>query len=229
MARTRSTATSLLLARAVGATDLAQPPAFYLSDEDLREADAFLRARGVRPGDLLVGMQIDSSRGTEWKRWPLERFAELAQVLARRHGARIVVLGSIGTSAEFGAIQRLAQAPLVTGVEHLPLRQAAAVVKRCDLTICNDSGFMHISGAVGTPVVGVLGPTDHLRTSPLRYGPRHAMVRKDVPCGPCYRLEGADTAQACPDRICFSRIAVADVLAPAERILAELRPRSAGG
>jgi len=66
----------------------------------------------------------------------------------------------------------------------LPLRQFLAVLSRCRLFVCNDSGPMHMAGALGVPVVAVFGPTQPEWFGPL--GSRHRVViRRDVWCRPC--------------------------------------------
>ena len=76
------------------------------------------------------------------------------------------------------------------------LSQAAAVVS-------NDSGAMHLAGAVGTKVIAVFGPTNELRTSPLSAGadaPAPVVITHDVFCRPCMLRE-------CPiDHRCMRRI-----------------------
>jgi len=211
------------LPRRLGYSGPTPPPVFHLSPADDAAAAALLARNNVRPDDLLVGVQLDSSQGTAWRRWPLERFGTVCRALVRDHGARIVVLGSVRTMDDAAVLPGLLGEGAILGVEELPIGPAAAVVRRCALTICNDSGFMHISGALGVPTVGLLGPTDHTRTSPLRYGPQHRLIRHDVPCGPCYGLAGADTAEACGDRICLSRITPEEVLAVAGEVIATRR------
>ncbi len=194
-------------------------PAFYLSHEDEAAAERFLAERGVAPDHLLVGVQIDSSPGTDWRRWPLERFAAVCNALSANHDARIVVLGSVRSFAGFDRLTAMLERPPLLGVEDMPIGPAAAVVRRCRLAICNDSGFMHIAGALGTPVVGLFGPSDFTRVSPLPYGPQHRLVRHDVPCGPCVQLAGSDVAEACLDRICLSHITPGEVIAMAGEVL----------
>jgi heptosyltransferase-2 len=63
------------------------------------------------------------------------------------------------------------------------LRQFAALVERCSLFLCNDSGPMHIAAALKVPTVAVFGPTDYVRWKPRNENA--VIVRKDVDCWPC--------------------------------------------
>lgn len=55
-----------------------------------------------------------------------------------------------------------------------PLREIAAVLRCCDLVVSTDSGLLHLAYAVGTPVLGVFGPTDPRRT--LKHAPEARWV-----------------------------------------------------
>jgi heptosyltransferase-2 len=86
-----------------------------------------------------------------------------------------------------------------TSVAELP-----AILATCRLFIGNDSGAMHVAGAVGLPVVGIFGPTDPAGTSPVTQ--RFTLVREPVSCSPCF-------LRHCPiDHRCMTRISVESVL-----------------
>ena len=57
----------------------------------------------------------------------------------------------------------------------------------CDAAICNDSGLMHITAAVGTPLVAVYGSTSTAYTPPL--STRVETVQTDISCRPCFKRE----------------------------------------
>jgi ADP-heptose:LPS heptosyltransferase len=90
------------------------------------------------------------------------------------------------------------------------VKQVAALIEQCDLLICNDSGLMHTAVAVGTPVAAIYGPTDFRRTAPL--GDRNTVIRHELPCSPCFKLEGDDQVQACPHHDCLMTITTDEVL-----------------
>ncbi len=83
------------------------------------------------------------------------------------------------------------------------LLQLAALLERCTLLVTNDTGTMHVGAAVGTPVVALFGSTPPLVTGP--WGEGHKVVRKDVPCSPCWK-------RVCPtDHRCMDLITVDEV------------------
>jgi heptosyltransferase-2 len=66
----------------------------------------------------------------------------------------------------------------------LPLNKFLAVLARCSLLVCNDSGPMHMAVSLGVPVVAIFGST-----FPEWFWPRgenhRVVVRRDMPCRPC--------------------------------------------
>jgi heptosyltransferase-2 len=88
----------------------------------------------------------------------------------------------------------------------------AAILKRCDSMITNDTGPMHIAAAVGIPVIALFGSTDPLTTSPL--GPHIRLIRKHTDCSPCLK-------RICPyDHRCMEAITVDEVAAAVHEQLA---------
>jgi heptosyltransferase-2 len=84
------------------------------------------------------------------------------------------------------------------------VKEVAALIERCCSLICNDSGLMHIAVAVGTPVVAIYGPTDIRRTRP--WGEANTIIRHDMPCSPCFKLEGEAQLRSCPHHDCLMTI-----------------------
>ncbi len=100
--------------------------------------------------------------------------------------------------------------------------ELAAVVAKCDLLIGIDSGPMHVAAAMGTPVVGLFGPTDPSRTGPQGEG--HEVIFHRQACWrPCVH----PATPSCRERVCMSAITVEEVLGAAKRVLARLEVRRA--
>jgi heptosyltransferase-2 len=99
------------------------------------------------------------------KRWPTDRFGELARRLAKE-GATIWVLGSPGETPMAREIAAAA-GPGVRDLTGPDLRNAIVALKAADAAVSNDSGLMHIAAALGTPTVALFGPTDPRLWGPL--------------------------------------------------------------
>ena len=153
----------------------------------------------------LIGVNPSARWAT--KLWGSEKFAELVRRLPHE---RVVLTGSAGEREEIGKIAQ--------GCRNLAgetdLFQLAELYRRCAVVITNDSGPMHVAAAVGTPVVGIFGPTDPSLTGP--YGKEHVIFRADIPCSPCFR-------DHCINKVhmeCMKLITVDQVLAGAKAFLA---------
>lgn len=139
------------------------------------------------------------------KRWIPERFAAVADELARRYGLPIVLSGGPGETEIGLDIARAMETPHLNMIGKTNVRQMMALLAASRLMITNDSGPMHVAAAFGVPLVAIFGPTDHTTTAP--WGPRTQIVRQPVECSPCLLRQ-------CPiDHRCMQRVTVADVMA----------------
>jgi ADP-heptose:LPS heptosyltransferase len=136
-------------------------------------------------GSPLVG--VHTNGGREIKQWPPERFGEVAARLANERGATIVLTGSADDRSLVDVARRsISSGAVIDLAGRLDLVTLAAVLERLDLYITGDTGPMHLAAAVGTPVVGIFGPSDPTRYAPSE--PHHRIVRIDLPCSPCNRI-----------------------------------------
>lgn len=173
----------------------AEPTAPVLSaspEEKSRFAARFGLAPGV--GQVVVGLNAGAEYGPA-KRWPLERFAEVAGKLDPTHRPVWVLFGG-GADRELAA--RLAaliqsatpavqEGRLVNVAGETNLRELCAGLASCDALLTNDTGPMHVAAALGVPVVVPFGSTSPELTGPgLPGDPRHALLRHPTPCAPCF-------------------------------------------
>ena len=156
-------------------------PAFNDDEHEVRRWCRLLEESGIPadPGD--VGLR--RPEGSRWhvaegatvvhpgaasaaRRWPVDRFAELAR-RERRRGRPVLVTGSAGERdlaievAERAGLER--QAVLAGRTD---LGELARVVATAGRVICGDTGIGHLATAFGTPSVLLFGPT-----APARWGP----------------------------------------------------------
>lgn len=153
-----------------------EPPA---SDREF--IDGFI---GSLPGGAkpLVGIHPGTSDFGSFKRWPLERFARVAQLLAEKYGAVPIVTWGPAEEERAAELIELSGGKAVKAPE-LSITRLAALLRRFDVLIAADTGPLHLAAALGTPTAAIFGPKD-----PAVYGPwgeGHRIVRKDVDCSPC--------------------------------------------
>jgi ADP-heptose:LPS heptosyltransferase len=141
---------------------------------------AWLESEGLssRP---LIAVQLGAS--DERKRWPAERFAEAASLLPPEFGEIVLV----GTEAERPLAHRALKAAtrrLHDFVGRSSLTDLAALLKRCQLLLSNDTGTMHVAAAVGTRIIDLsTGPVFVHETAP--YGEGHFSLEAEIACFPC--------------------------------------------
>lgn len=187
---------AVALARAVGANPAPLRADLALSAEELRKGTAQVAELvGARRA---VALAPFTSRLQAWKRFPLARWAEVAQALAQA-GHAVLVLAGPGEEEEARQLAAAA-GPGVIPVEGLTLRELAALIASTDLFVGGDTGPMHIAWAVGVPVVAVYGPTDPVLNAP--FGTGHTIL------APAARSRRSD-----PDK--FPGITAHTILAPA--------------
>ncbi len=140
------------------------------------------------------------------KRWPAERFIAVAREAAAWPGWGIVLFGGSGDLGIAEAIE--AATPSARSVVRnlagrTSLRQLCGALRCCEVLLTNDTGPMHLAGALGTPVVALFGSTSPELTGPgLPGDPRYRILRVPVPCAPCFR-------RTCPiDFRCLNRLDV---------------------
>jgi len=147
-------------------------------DED--RADRFWRREGFGSGASKYDGVVAVNPGASWpsKRWMPERYAQVADRLVKQHGIRPLVLWGPGERSLADRVVRSMSEKAVIAPE-TDLKQLMALIKRCRLLICGDTGPLHIAAALGIPTVALFGPSDPARNGP--YGQGHTVVRSPIP------------------------------------------------
>ncbi|MDR3134845.1 MAG: lipopolysaccharide heptosyltransferase II [Deltaproteobacteria bacterium] len=169
------------------------------------------------PEGLRLALAPGASYGTA-KRWPAESFAQAAKLILEGRKGGVVILGTQAESqAAKDAQDALKGVPETLNLAgQLSVKEVIAVLSCCHLTLCNDSGLMHLSAALDVPVVAMFGPTNPVKTSPLAR--RGTVLRNPAPCSPCrYR----DCPKA--NRICFDGLTPDLVATAATNLLVPFR------
>ena len=176
----------LHLADTLKTTELLSPRLYWSADDD-------------RKAETWIGMgqpTIALAPIANWvgKQWPIERFVELANLLPNQisdlRDARFLIAG--------GKDDRVAAQPLLDAIGErrvidgfgLPLPEIAALLSKSDLFIGNDSGLMHMASAVGTPTIGLFGPSRDEHYAP--WGEKCRVVRTTSSYGQLMPPPGAE-------------------------------------
>ena len=181
-----------------------------------------LAAEGISLEKPLIVLHPEAGRrGEPRRRWPQVRYVALANALVARYDAQIVLTGApdeVAVSEEIA--ERMTYRAIVlagrTGVNQL-----AALFADATLVVSGNCGPMHLAAAVGTPVIGLHGPTNFAQWGP--WSRDASIVRASIPCSPCLNLGFEYGCQALPDGTspCMHTVAVAAVLRECEGLLEE--------
>src|ERR1700722_5022418 len=176
------------------------------------EIDRWRQANGLgsTPAVALAPGSVGPS-----KRWTY--YAEVARLLAQQ-GLEVWVVG--GPSEKALAAENVAAGgPRVRGLTGNDLRNGTLGMAAAGVAISNDSGLMHVAAAIGTPTMGIFGPTSPQLWAPLNELAATVQTKTTLSCQPCHR-----TICRMNDHRCMRDIPASDVAAIAERVL-----RGAGG
>ena len=147
--------------------------------ERMRE---WLAANRKRPGRALFAIAPAAAYGPA-KEWPADSYGALIDLLARRENAEVVLVGASGERAKCEEVAAASKAGAVVAAGHTNVGELIALLSLCDGFIGNDSGCMHLAGALGIPTVAIFGSTDPNRTGPL--GPKTRVIYRKLECSPC--------------------------------------------
>lgn len=200
---------ALALVEAVGAPPVTDTPRVDLREEALAFARDVFDRHGLSTHPA-IGLHPGTSRFGEYKRWPAERFRQVAGLLGERSYRVLVTWGP----GERGLAERVAAGTdAVVSPETESVAELAALLSLCDGFVAADSGPAALAAAVDTPPVVIFGPKD-----PAVYAPRHPrtkVVELDIPCRPC-------TKRWCENPICVFNITVEQVMAAVDALLNEM-------
>ena len=154
---------------------LERQPHLYLSPEENRQAEKFLADRGIRRGDTVVG--VHPGARSLIRQWGESNFVDVVQRLSERFPVKVLWFQEAGKTPPLPPDERFVSLSL-------PLREFMAVLNKCDLLICNDSGPMHIATSLKVPVVAIFGPGEPAWFGPLGSG-NEIVIRSGFWCRPC--------------------------------------------
>ncbi len=155
----------------LGVDESSRAPHLTTNPKANAEVEALLKKANADSKTLLVGMFFGA--GHVVRRWPIERYAELADFLIRNHGVRVVVFAGPEERPYVAEAKKVFPDSTIF-FDKLTIPQLAAAQARLTLFISNDTGPMHIAAAVGTSVVVMLDrPTPHSFTP---VGDQHRVI-----------------------------------------------------
>ena len=161
--------------------DITAAPARIEPSAEAMEASLSLLPESGRP---LAGIGFGATYGSA-KMWPAERFAALIDHLAPH--VDVALLGASADREVEAKVMGMSRHKPLSLVGRTDIPTLAAIMKRLDVYITNDTGPMHLASAVGTPVVAIFGPTDPNETAPR--GAEVKIIYQMADCAPCWKRQ----------------------------------------
>lgn len=162
----------------------------FPSEADLAVADRYVSE---------PGLWIAIAPGSVWwtKCWPLDHYEHLCLELGKK-GFNLVLVGGRDDHTRTQHIEEFCRVALpnsqvVNTAGACSLLESAAILSRCELLICNDSGSLHMANAMKVKVLSFFGPTVQ-SIGYFPFGEQDRVLEKDLDCRPC----GSHGGRSCP-------------------------------
>ncbi|MCM8758105.1 MAG: lipopolysaccharide heptosyltransferase II [Candidatus Omnitrophica bacterium] len=159
-------------------------------NKDIKEwSESFIRDLKInRP---LIG--IAPLGGESWgaqaylKHWPISNYIELIKKLINEYNTKIILFGDENEKVIVDNLEKLLCDKVINLAGRLFLPEYAGILSKLDILITNDSGNIHIAGALGIKTVSIFGPVDERVYGPYPLDERHIVIKKKLACQPCYK------------------------------------------
>ena len=183
----------------------------HLSSDTVHNVEQLLEEHGVTPDMPLIILVP----GTIWetKHWTIEGFAGVARQFLQ-DGFAVALAGTMRDQERCRQIAAAAPGACDLSGKTTPA-ELAALIRRAEVAVTNDSGSMHVAASLAKPMVSIFGPTNPVHIGP--YQRPESVVRVDLPCSPCnYRR-----LSQCPfDHACMKQVTPAMVVERVRKIVA---------
>jgi heptosyltransferase I len=193
----------LWVAPLLGLDDNPPDLTIHLSPQAIRNANRLLEEQGVPASKPLVVLVP----GTIWetKHWTIEGFAGVARQFLQ-DGFAVALAGTRRDQQRCRQIAAAAPGACDFSGKTTPA-DLAALIRRAEVAVTNDSGSMHVAASLGKPMVSIFGPTNPVHIGP--YQRPESVVRVDLPCSPCNyrRLSQCPFGHACMKQVTSTMVA----------------------
>jgi heptosyltransferase I len=209
----------LWVASLLGLDDNPPDLTMHLSPQASDRVNRLLEEHGVPASKPLVVLVP----GTIWetKHWTIEGFAGVARQFLQ-DGFAVALAGTVRDQERCRQIAAAAPGTCDLSGKTTPA-DLAALIRRAEVAVTNDSGSMHVAASLGKPMVSVFGPTNPVHIGP--YQRPESVVRVDLPCSPCnYRR-----LSQCPfDHACMKQVTSVMVVERVRKILSAAKNHPGG-
>lgn len=186
----------LSVLRPLGVTPADQPMTLVIPPEAGYFADNYLRAQGIITPQDKVAVLVP---GTTWpaKNWPPELFAKAAKMLAKDF--KVILCGGKAEVPAGHEIEAKAGVGVNNAIGQTSLLEMAGIIGKAAVVVAGDTGPLYMAAALGTPTVGLFGPTNPETYAPP--GKHNAIVVAEQDCGFCHKTKCRHGTNKCMNSI----------------------------
>jgi heptosyltransferase-3 len=178
-------------------------PELTVAEEKQDRIRIFLENEAIPRDKMFVAVQPFSL--WQYKEWGREKYIALIRWLVAEYGVAVLVTGALAEKERAGEIVRGCGEGCYNLAGKTPIAMYVALLHRCWLFIGVDSAGLHIAAAVGTPTVGIFGPSSPVSWAPV--GGKHLVVQKKMPCVPCRQKGCGNRAKSrCLDELTLEEV-----------------------
>ena len=183
---------------------------FALGEEEKNFCDTFLAKEGISAKDKVVG--ILPMANWSLKSWPIDKWNELAGILKSQYGIKVINLSKSSNDPFIQMVLKNISREIISA-DKTTLKQAMALIKRCNLFIGPDSSLLHLTSCQGIEVIGLYGPSSGEYFYPYFHRYNTVVSKEKLHCMPCYPgLKPCPCKKKLQHGACMEGISVKDVL-----------------
>lgn len=192
----------------------------FLSKQDEEWADRHLRGVGIGKDDFVVGIAPFGGetfgKQAEIKHWPVENYAQLADLLISKLNAKVVILCGDKEKTKLAHLFSLMHNKAIDTTQN-SIRELASIINNCKLIISNDTGPLRFANALDIPSISLFGPVSEKVYGPYPPSEKYIVIKKDLPCRPCYKK--FKIAKCSHNQRCLKAITVQEIMQEVEKLL----------
>jgi heptosyltransferase-2 len=143
-------------------SDLEKLIPLVISSEEKKFVSDYMKKNSLSNKDFIVCIAPGVAESVKYRMWPIENVAKLADMLVKKHKAKIVLVDSKMNEGVIQQIQSLMKEKSINAVPEFgsfsKIKMTAELMKNCSVVISNDSGPMHVAACMGAKTIGLFGP-----------------------------------------------------------------------
>jgi len=175
---------------------------YHISPEEKNFAETFRRKNKLKSVDIVIGLNTGAGRRWLKKKWTLEGYSELINIIKKRIPEAKILLYGGPEEIENNKYLKSRYDNLIDTGNHNSIRQFAALIDLSTVVVTGDTLAMHLAVALGKKAVVLFGPTSHTEIELYNRGEK---IYSDMDCLVCYR-QRCDKSPDCMEKIAADRV-----------------------